>query len=106
MEAEILPPQREPEVRDTEVRAPGWFGAVLALLTMGAAFGVGFLALFGKPLLAALLVTLLWPWIFSRPFTAWAFGTEHVVFWKVLLLFVAVDVIVRLFVGRKLWPRR
>ncbi|HAM36662.1 MAG TPA: hypothetical protein DEB40_01535 [Elusimicrobia bacterium] len=105
-QVEILPRQREPKVHVAGAHVPGWFGAILALLTMAAAFGVGFLALFGRTLVAALLVRLLWPLLFSAEFTRWVFGAERVVFWKVLVLFLGVDVIARLFVRRELWPRK
>lgn len=105
MQVEILPPNREPHLHIAQVRAPGWFGTGLALLTMLAAFGVGFLALFGKTLLAAIILTLAWPWLFSPRLTAWVFGTEHVVFWKVLLLFLTCNAVVRLF-RRELWPKK
>lgn len=110
MQVEILPPGNQAAEKDAPrivgVRAPGWLGAILALLTMTAAFGVGFLALFGRTLLAALLVTLAWPWVFSPLFTAWVFGAERVVFWKILILFLIVDIIVRLFFRRELWPKK
>ncbi|MFA6004470.1 MAG: hypothetical protein WC881_10420 [Elusimicrobiota bacterium] len=109
MQVEILPPGAavgDDTPRIADVRAPGWLGAALALLTMTAAFGVGFLALFGRTLLASLLVTLAWPWVFSSQFTAWVFGAERVVFWKILTLFLIVDVIVRLFFRRELWPKK
>ena len=106
MEVEILPPQHEPRIHMAGARVPGWFGAGLALLTVAAAFGVGFLALFGRTLAAALLVWLLWPLLFSQTFTAWVFGEPHVVFWKILLLCLALDAVTRLFLRRELWPRR
>ena len=70
VEAEILPPGHEPRVHVAGARAPGWFGAVLALLTVAAAFAVGFMALFGRTLVAAVVASLLWPWLFSPEFTA------------------------------------
>ena len=107
VEAEILPPpEHEPRVHVAGARAPGWFGALLALLTVAAAFSVGFMALFGRTLAAALLAFLAWPLLFSREFTAWVFGTPRVVFWKILVLFLAVDMIARFFLRRNLWPRR
>ena len=106
VEAEIMPPEHEPRVHVAGARAPGWFGAVLALLTVAAAFVVGFMALFGRSVVAALITFLVWPWLFSPEFTAWVFGAQRVIFWKILLLFLAVDVIARLFLRRNLWPRR
>lgn len=106
VEAEILPPEHEPRIHAAGARAPGWFGAVLALLTVGAAFVVGFLALFGRSLVAALAAWLVWPLLFSPEFTAWVFGAPRIVFWKILVLFLALDVIARLFLRRNLWPRR
>ena len=106
VEAEILPPEHEPRVHVAGARAPGWFGAVLALLTVAAAFAVGFLALFGRTLVAAVVASLVWPWLFSPTSTAWVFGAQRVVFWKILVLSLAVDMIARLFLRRNLWPRK
>jgi hypothetical protein len=106
VEAEILPPEHEPRIHFAGARAPGWFGAVLALLTVAAAFTVGFLAVFGRALVAAVVLYLVWPLLFSPEFTAWVFGAQRVLFWKILVLFLAVDVIARLFLRRNLWPRR
>jgi len=106
VEAEILPREREPRIHVAGARAPGWLGAVLALLTVAAAFAVGFMALFGRTLAAALVATLAWPWLFSGEFTAWVFGAPRVVFWKILVLFLALDIIARLFLRRNLWPRK
>jgi hypothetical protein len=106
VEAEIMPPEHEPRIHVAGARAPGWFGAVLALLTVAAAFAVGFMALFGRTLVAAIVASLVWPRLFSPEFTAWVFGARRVVFWKILVLFLAVDVIARLFMRRNLWPRR
>lgn len=74
----------------------GFVGAILALLTMAAAFGFALLALFGKALLAAALVKVLWPMVFSPAFTAWVFGAEAVPYWKVFLLMVAGSVVAKL----------
>jgi hypothetical protein len=106
VEAEILPPAHEPRIHVAGARAPGWFGAVLALLTVAAAFTVGFLALFGRALFAAIIVFLIWPLLFSPEFTGWVFGAPRVVFWKILVLFLAADLIAKLFLRRNLWPRR
>ena len=106
VEAEIMPPEHEPRVHVAGARAPGWLGAVLALLTVGAAFAVGFMALFGRTLTAAVLAWLVWPLLFSAEFTAWVFGSPRPVFWKIVLLFLALDMIARLFLRRNLWPRR
>jgi hypothetical protein len=106
VEAEIMPPEHEPRIHIAGARAPGWFGAVLALLTVAAAFSVGFMALFGRTLVAAVIATLVWPWLFSPEFTTWVFGAPHIVFWKILVLFLALDMIARLFLRRNLWPRR
>ena len=51
MEVEIRPPVPEPRIHFAGAHAPGWLGAILALLTMLAAFFVGFMALFGKTLI-------------------------------------------------------
>ena len=77
-------------------RSLGFVGAVLALLTMAAAVSFGLLMLFGKALLAAALVKLLWPAVFSPAFTAWVFGAEAVPYWKVFLLMVAGSVVAKL----------
>jgi len=107
MEVEILPPaegqpfragqdREQPKVRLTHVRALGLFGTLLALLTMGAAVGVGFLAFFGTTLLAAGLVTLTWPVVFSADFTQWVFGATRVPFWKLFLLFLVAGTVMKL----------
>lgn len=100
MEVEVIPPHQEPRFHAAGVHAPGWLGALLALLTMTAAFSVGFLAVFGKILAAALVVWLAWPILFSPQLTAWVFGTEHVVFWKIFVLFLSVHVVLRLLFRR------
>jgi len=107
-DVEIIPPHShasEPRIHVAE-RAPGWFGAVLALLTVAAAFGVGAFFLVGRTLGASLLVWLTWPLVFSPQFTSWVFGAERIVFWKILVVFLVVDIIARLFLRRDLWPRR
>lgn len=99
MEVEVLPPdqdQEQPKVRLTHVRALGVVGTLLALLTMGAAVGVGFLAFFGTTLAAAALVTLAWPLVFSAEFTQWVFGTAHAPFWKLFLLFLVAGTVTKL----------
>ena len=106
MEVEVLPPRHEPPLHAAGVHAPGWLGAVLALLTMTAAFSVGFLALFGRTLAAALVVWLAWPLLFSPQCTAWVFGAPRVIFWKILVLFLLVDVVMRLIFRRPLWPKK
>ena len=75
------------------VRFLGLAGTALALLTMLAAFGFGLLALFGTTLLSAVVVAILWPWIFSPQFTQWVFGTPSVPFWKLFLLMLAVGAV-------------
>jgi len=106
VDVEILPPEHEPRVHVAGARAPGWLGAGLAVMTVAAAFGVGFLAMFGRTLFAALVVRLVWPWIFSSDFTARVFGSEHIVFWKILVVFLVVDLIARVFIRRELWPKK
>ncbi|MDD5658338.1 MAG: hypothetical protein PHF00_13895 [Elusimicrobia bacterium] len=103
---EILPPEREPRIRVSGGRVPGWLGATLALLTMLAAFGVGFLVLFGKAVAAALLLWLAWPLLFSPQFTAWVFGSERAPFWKIFVVFLAINMIARLLLRRESWPRK
>jgi hypothetical protein len=97
----VTPSETGPEfdgikVKSAHMRLPGFIGAFLAMMTMLAAIGFGVLALFGKALLAALLVKALWPLVFSIEFTKWVFGSEAVPYWKVLLLMVAGSVIAKL----------
>jgi len=104
MEPEILPPGPDAgfegvRVRVAHVKSLGIIGAVLALLTMAAAVGFGLLMLFGKALVAALIVKLLWPVIFGPEFTQMVFGSQSVPFWKVFLLLAAGSV-----VAKMLWP--
>jgi|CXWL01.1.fsa_nt_gi hypothetical protein len=86
-------------VRVAHVRSLGVIGAFLALITMLAAVGFGLVMLFGKALLAAALVTMLWPAVFSAEFTQIVFGTDSVPFLKVFLLLAAGSV-----VAKMLWP--
>ena len=91
VEPEIIPPRQDDglsgvRVSVAHVKSLGVIGALLALLTMGAAVGVGLLMLFGRSLLAAAVVVLLWPFIFSAEFTRWVFGADAAQFWKVFLL--------------------
>jgi hypothetical protein len=107
VEAEVVIPEQEdrPQAYLAHIRALGFFGALLAVLTMLAAFGVGFLVLFGTTLISTAIVYAAWPFIFSPQFTQWVFGGEHVSFLKIFLLFLAVGLIVKLF-RRQLWQRR
>jgi len=108
IEAEVIPPEAGPEgpkLRMHGMRGLGLFGTLLALLTMLAALGFGFLAFFGKILVAALLVRLVWPLVFGPEFTRWVFGSAPLPFWKLLLLFVTVGAVVAL-LRRPLWPKR
>ena len=57
-----------------------------AMLTMGAAVGFGLVMLFGRSLLAALVVVALWPHVFTPEFTRWMFGADTAPFWKMFLL--------------------
>ena len=86
-------------VRVAHVRSLGIIGAFLALMTMLAAISFGLVMLFGKALLAAVLVTVLWPAVFSAEFTQIVFGTHSVPFWKVFLLLASGSV-----VAKMLWP--
>ncbi len=87
-------------MRVAHVRSLGIIGAVLAMLTMIAALGFGLLALFGKALVAAVLVVLLWPLVFSPAFTQFVFGSTSVPFFKVFLLLAAASI-----VAKMLWPQ-
>ena len=78
------------------VRSLGLIGAFLAMMTLLAAVGVSLLMLFGKALLAAVLVKLLWPFVFSTEFTLWVFGVATVPFWKVFLLLAAGSVVAKM----------
>ena len=82
-------------VRVAHVKSLGIIGALLALLTMGAALAFGFLMLFGRSLLAAVVVVLLWPYVFSAEFTRFVFGAEAAPFWKVFLLMVIIGTLAK-----------
>ena len=107
MDVEVLSPDEQrqhesesfetPHVRLTHVRALGLAGTALALMTMLAAVGVGFLALFGTTLAAALGAWALWPLIFSPQFTAFVFGSARAPFWKLFVLFLIAGSALRLF---------
>lgn len=84
------------KVRMAHVRSLGLVGAALALLTMFAALSFGLTMLFGKALLAAALVKLLWPVVFSVEFTQVVFGSQTVPFWKVFLLLAAGSVVAKM----------
>ena len=106
MEVEVLPPEsdqdyQQPQVRLTHVRALGVIGTLLALLTMGAAFGIGFMFFFGTTLLSAAVVWLTWPLVFTPAFTVWAFGSPTPVFWKLFLMFVVAGSVAKLLRIRK-----
>ena len=104
MVVDILP---RVDVEDAESlpRTPGLLGAAAAVLTMLAAFTVGFVALFGKTLFAAAVVSFVWPKIFSAQFTAWIFGDERIFFWKVFLLILTAGFVAKLF-RRQSWQRK
>ena len=100
MEPEILPPDSGSEfeglrVRMTHVKSLGFLGAALALLTMAAALGFGLVMLFGRALLAAGILVLLWPRVFSAEFTRWVFGADGAPFWKVFLLMVLLGTLLK-----------
>jgi hypothetical protein len=104
VEPEIIPPHEDAgfsgvHVSVAHVKSLGVIGALLALLTMGAAVGFGLLMLFGKALAAALIVKLLWPLLFSPEFTQFVFGSQTVPFFKLFLLLAAGSV-----VAKMLWP--
>jgi hypothetical protein len=99
VEVEVMEPDqqfRQSGPRLAHVRVLGVFGTLLALLTMVAAAGVGFLAFFGTTLLAAALVALTWPLIFSADFTNWVFGAARAPFWKLFLLFLVAGTVSKL----------
>ena len=103
-EPEIIPPHQDAglsgvRVSVAHVQSLGVVGALLALLTMAAAVGFGLLMLFGKALMAALIVKLLWPLVFGPEFTQIIFGSQTVPFWKMFLLLAAGSVIAKM-----LWP--
>ena len=107
VEPEVMRPEdsRSAQVHLKALRVPGFFGAVLAVLTMLTAFGFGFVFFFGTNLLAAAMVTLAWPLVFSPEFTHWVFGTHTVGFWKLFLLFVAAGAVLKI-IRRQSWQRR
>lgn len=84
------------KVKVAHVRSLGFIGAFLAMMTMLAAVGFGFLMLFGKALLASALVKFLWPVVFSDEFTLWVFGSESVPFYKVFLLMILGSVVAKM----------
>jgi hypothetical protein len=92
------------KVKVAHVRSLGLVGALLAMMTMLAAIGFGFLMLFGKALVAALLVKFLWPAVFSVEFTQWVFGSEAVPFYKVFLLMILGSVVAKMLRPTK-WGR-
>ncbi len=104
MLVEVLP-RADAEDAEPSPRTPGLLGAAAAVLTMLAAFAVGFVALFGKTLFAAAVVSFVWPKIFSAQFTAWVFGGERIVFWKVFLLILTAGFVAKLF-RRQSWQRK
>ena len=96
-----MPDQTGPEfegikVKVAHVRSLGLIGAFLAMMTMLAAIGFGLIALFGKALLAAALIKLLWLALFSPEFTLIVFGTPAVPYWKVFLLMVLGSVVAKM----------
>jgi hypothetical protein len=98
VQAEVVEPRQDyqqPQVRLTHVRALGIFGTLLAILTMLAAVGVGFVAFFATSLLAAAIVTVAWPLVFSAEFTQWVFGAPHASFWKFFLMFLAAGTVAK-----------
>jgi len=102
VEAELVdrqePPETErPGVRLRHVRVLGVVGTLLALLTMGAALGLGVLMLFGTTLLMAAGATLAWPFVFSSEFTQFVFGAPQVSFFKLFLLFLSAGAILKMF---------
>ena len=111
-EPEVLPPGDADDfglsgvrVRVAHVRSLGLVGALLALLTMGAAVGVGLLMLFGRSLLAALAAYLLWPYVFSPAFSQWMFGADRAPFWKLFLLMALVGTLAKMLLPRS-WGRK
>jgi hypothetical protein len=84
------------KVKVAHVRSLGIVGAVLAGLTMLAALGFGLLMLFGKALLASLLVWLIWPAVFGPELTQIVFGAQTVPYWKIFLLMVLGSVVAKM----------
>ncbi|HBL15919.1 MAG TPA: hypothetical protein DD417_03920 [Elusimicrobia bacterium] len=100
-DVEVLEPRQEPRFR-AEFRGPGSFGVLGALLAGGTALsaaGIVALLLFGRALLMAGLLTVMWPIVFSPEFTRWVFGAAALSFWKALLLCVLAEAVLR-------WLRR
>jgi hypothetical protein len=110
VEPEIIPRHEDAgssgvHVSMAHVKSLGVIGALLALLTMGAAVGFGLLMLFGKALVAALIVKLLWPLVFGPEFTQFVFGSQTVPFIKVFLLLAAGSVVAKMLRPTS-WGRR
>ena len=84
------------KVKVAHARSLGLIGAFLAMMTMLAALGFGFVMLFGKALFAAALVKYLWPVVFNIEFTKWVFGSEAVPFYKVFLLMILGSVVAKM----------
>ena len=102
MEAELLeasPMDQNEESFDPKVihvRALGFWGALLAFLTVIAAASVGILALFGTTIVASAGAWLLWPLIFNPDFTRFVFGSARVPFWKFFVMFLAAGALLKL----------
>lgn len=114
MKLEVLSPSdytdtQQPKRQPSEGTL-GFLGIALALLTMLTAAGVGFVVLFGRTLLSALVTMVLWPFIFSPQFTQWVFGAPRAEFRKLFLLYLTLAIIVKLFrpldIRRPLWQKK
>lgn len=97
MEVEVIPPPRaSSRFRFETAGTLGPLGTLLALLTMATAVGVGLMVFFGRMILAAGVVTLAWPLVFTPEFTLRVFGQPRVSFSKMFLLMLAAGLVVDL----------
>ena len=95
VDAEIVSPRRYRTARGAALhfRPLGLLGALLAGGTALSALAVMGLFLFGRVLLLSAVVTLVWPVVFSEPFTLWVFGAPTISFIKVLILFALAELL-------------
>ena len=99
-EPEIIPPSDDAglsgvRVRMAHVRSLGVIGALLALMTMGAAVAFGLVMLTWRALFSAAVVYIVWPYVFGAEFTRWVFSAERAPFWKLFLLMVVLGTVAK-----------
>ena len=76
--------------------------AGFAMLT---ALGLGFLFVFGKVIVGALVVSMLWPIVFTQEFTLWVFGAPTLAFWRAFLLLLGDTAVFNVF-RRQSWQKK